>query len=143
MIKVEKRLIISIVAVLVLFTSIITILCICNSSSFDKATKMVEKDMGKKIDVIEAYYSEKLNYYFLIFESDDEEDIACVKLDKREIGYASVYYGEKSLYERYKDSMTREQLQNFTKEKWDYPYDAVCEMNIKYGIGDWIEVEIK
>lgn len=94
-----------------------------------KAIKIIEKDLGSSIEVINVYYNKEEQGCVVKFYWNNTRDTACVHLDEKKVGY-------KSVSERYtalvNNAITDEDKQKYAKQAADYQlnvYNAVWVYN--------------
>lgn len=127
-IKVNKKILITSIALGV----IVCVICVVkmfnnNESPANQAIKIMEADLGKKVNIISIYYNEKQNGCIIEFTSNGMSDVACVHLDDKSIGYESMFDKmAEVLSEKINDpSLSDKEKQKFAKQAVEYPYDAL------------------
>lgn len=70
----------------------IILLTACNGNSPGKeAVRIIEKDQGRTVNVLEIAYNEELNRCIVTFTIEGRNDIAIVNLENHIVGYRSLY----------------------------------------------------
>ena len=136
-----KMVIIPIILVVIICTVCIIKVVVDSGSPAKQAVKLINADYGKDIDISAVYYNEEQNGCIVEFTSNGIEDVACVHLEEKLIGYESEY---EALAEKMDTAYSYEDKQKYALQIIEYPYDALWVYNLyMYGTSGsgWKKVE--